>query len=256
MPASWPSSRGLNSLKHALAATDRQGRDGLPEPCPPEIRPLAGHGHHVEPDRRFPGSRRQDYEEMAALLPHIVHLQPPDGPGLLRSIVSARISIIRRNTASATFDRNPSTTTCSRQKQTSTRSPTTSTATTTVGPSNVPTCWQASKPTRNHGGSVDGEKPETHSLGRPFGWRRVRLVDTRRPDGPPQFQLIDRQHAEIVMSGARENDAATLAWAMERHWLAAVDGRLVPLATASPAGPMNLESSGARRSQTLPAPCL
>ena len=32
----------------------------------------------------FPGDRREDYEEMVALLPAIVHLQPPEGFGMLR----------------------------------------------------------------------------------------------------------------------------------------------------------------------------
>ena len=32
----------------------------------------------------FPGDRVDDYEQMAELLPHLVHLEPPDGMGFVR----------------------------------------------------------------------------------------------------------------------------------------------------------------------------
>jgi hypothetical protein len=32
----------------------------------------------------FPGDRQEDYEEMATLIPYIIHLPPPEGPGFLR----------------------------------------------------------------------------------------------------------------------------------------------------------------------------
>jgi ribosomal peptide maturation radical SAM protein 1 len=183
----------------------------------------------------FPGDRVEDYEELASLLPHIVHLQPPDGLGFVRF---DRFSPYFENPERYGI-RNL------RPKRAYLEA--------------FPPWSNFRKLAYYFDGDYDCgafDCPElTDAIARQIVdwcrlWKRnpkpmlsvihmvgdeYMLLDTREPSGGPRFDFLDADQAAVLLTGARHADRAGLAWAMERHLLVDLDDRLVPLATAHPA---------------------
>jgi ribosomal peptide maturation radical SAM protein 1 len=182
----------------------------------------------------FPGDRREDYEEMARLLPDVVHLQPPDSFGF-----------VRIDRFSPYFD-----------------------APERYGIANLrpkPEYFEIFPPWTDHeklayyfdgdygSGAFECPAVITRLEEQTSAWRerwrldpkptlavvhlvgdRYVVVDTRAPDRSPQFDLIEADQAAVLLFGARLEDRATHGWAIERRFLVELDNRLVPLATAHP----------------------
>jgi ribosomal peptide maturation radical SAM protein 1 len=193
----------------------------------------------------FPGDRPEDYEQMAELLPHIVHLEPPDS-----------FSFVRFDRFSPYFD-----------------------APERYGIANLrpkpayfeifPTWTDHEKLAYYFDGDYHSgafECPSVIDRIRELtdSWRqrwtlnpkpalavvhlvgdRHVLVDTRDWGASPRFDLIDAEEAAVLLFGARLDERAEHDWAMERHLLVELDDRLIPLATAHPVVMAGLECHAA-----------
>jgi ribosomal peptide maturation radical SAM protein 1 len=189
----------------------------------------------------FPGDRPEDYEQIAALLPHVVHLEPPDS-----------FSFVRFDRFSPYFD-----------------------APERYGIANLrpkPAYFEIFPEWTDHSklayyfdgdyasgafacpAVIDRIRELTSSWQE--RWRlspqpalavvhlvqnRYVLVDTRERSAPPRFDLIDADVAALLLAGAAISDRAEHAWALERHLLIELDDRLLPLATARPEVMTSLE---------------
>jgi ribosomal peptide maturation radical SAM protein 1 len=189
----------------------------------------------------FPGDRPEDYEQTAELLPHIVHLEPPDS-----------FSFVRFDRFSPYFDEPER-----------------------YGIANIrpkPAYFEIFPEWTDHeklayyfdgdyhSGAFECPSVIDHIRELTSSWRqrwtlnpkpalavvhlvadRYVLVDTRDRRASPRFDLIDAEEAAVLLFGARLDDRAEHDWAIERHLLVELDDRLIPLATARPVVMTELE---------------
>jgi ribosomal peptide maturation radical SAM protein 1 len=196
----------------------------------------------------FPGDQRKDYEEIARLIPLLIHLQPPDGPGRLRIDrfspyfnTPQRYGIANLRPKAIYADVFPEGTNLNKlayyfdgDYQ--------------CGAFECPEILDdiAAKTLvwRKHWQS----KPKpVLSVVHLFQDQFV-LSDTRGLPGSVDVQLVNREQATLILTGARLSHRDDTAWALERNLLFEMDGLLIPLATAPPALLMEFESAAVANS--------
>ena len=183
----------------------------------------------------FPGDRPEDYEQTAQLMPHIPHLEPPDGLGF-----------VRFDRFSPYFDH---------PQRYGIRH---------LRPKRVyfeifPPWTEHEKLAYYFDGEYESGAFECPSVIErlkqdTLEWRerwtlnpkpmlavvhlagdQYVVVDTRDRSTPPSFDLVDEATAAVLLHGAQPDDRDEHLWAIERGLLIELDDRLVPLATARPA---------------------
>jgi hypothetical protein len=212
----------------------------------------------------FPGDRADDYAQMADLLPDLAHLEPPEGLGFVRFDrfspyfdQSERFGISNLRPKDAYFDIFPPWTRhdllayyfdgdymCGAFEC----------------PSIIERIQEQTLEWRERW--TLSPKPVlavVHLVADQYV-----VVDTRARDAPPSFDVVDDKVVEALLLGARLEERAQLAWAIERHLLVELDGGLMPLATARPEIMMDFErrrdpaarSEEAALSKASPGPVL
>jgi ribosomal peptide maturation radical SAM protein 1 len=200
----------------------------------------------------FPGDRREDYEELARLLPQIVHLQPPDGLHPLRldrfspyftsphkyGISNLRPKPIYAELFPARADLKKLAYYFDGDYQCGAFECPEVIADIERKTASWLTRWEsATKPFLS----------VSHLLQDQFV-----LIDGRASSDSPEVRLIDRQQARVVLTGARLDRRDELAWALERNLLFPMDGFLVPLASAPAALLAEFESPALTNQRALP----
>jgi hypothetical protein len=199
----------------------------------------------------FPGDRREDYEQMASLIPQILHLQPPDGLGFLRI-----------DRFSPYFDRPKK-----------------------YGIHNLrpkPIYFEVFPPHTDYEklayyfdgdyqcGAFECREVLEVIAQQTVEWRKrwdynpkpilsvvhlyedqFLVTDTRGGEGAPEFHLIGRAQAQVALTGAEARERKELQWAFDKRLLVELDGRLVPLATATPALLREFEQASRKNSLAL-----
>lgn len=200
----------------------------------------------------FPGDRREDYEELARLLPRIVHLQPPDGLHPLRldrfspyfnSPQKYGISNLRPKPIYAELfpegtDLNKLAYYFDGDYQ--------------CGAFECPeVIADIEEKTSAWLKRWESETKPFLSVTHLFQDQFV-LVDARASSESPEVRLIDRRQARVALTGARLDRSDELGWALEQNLLFPMDGLLVPLASAPAALLAEFESSALTNQRALP----
>ena len=191
----------------------------------------------------FPGDRVDDYEQMAELLPHLVHLEPPAGMGFVRFDrfspyfdYPERFGISNLRPKAAYFDIFPSWT---RYDQLAYYFDGDYTCGAFECPSVIERLQEATREWRERWAS--STKPVlavVHVVGDQYA-----VVDTRARDAPGASTWSTATWPKCCSAAPGSRTAHQLSWAIERRLLVELDGRLVPLATASPQILMRFERS-------------
>jgi ribosomal peptide maturation radical SAM protein 1 len=182
----------------------------------------------------FPGDMVEDYEEMADLLPHLAHLQPPDGLGLVRfdrfspyfdDPQSYGISNIRPKPvyaelfpAGADLDKLAYYFDGDYECGTFERPDLIEDMISTVAD------WRS---------RWDLSPKPMLAIVNIVGNHHV-LIDTRYGTATPIINPLDENEVATLLGGAPVSRKADLGWALDRHLLVELDGRLQPLATGHP----------------------
>jgi ribosomal peptide maturation radical SAM protein 1 len=182
----------------------------------------------------FPRDRVADYEQLASLLPHVVHLQPPDGLGFVRFDRfspyfedPARYGISNLRPKEAYFSAFPPWTDHRKLAYYFDGDY-------ECGAFNCPDVMDAiAEQTVEWCRRWERNPKPMLSVVHVVADQYV-LLDTREPAGRPSFDFVDADQVAVLLAGARLADRDRLAWALDRHLLVELDDRLVPLATAHP----------------------
>ncbi|GHG97259.1 RiPP maturation radical SAM C-methyltransferase [Comamonas sp. JC664] len=209
----------------------------------------------------FPGDSAQEYEDVLALMPALRHLNPPQGLGRLRV-----------DRFSPYYDK---------ASEHGVRNLQPFAAYADVFPPGTDLSKVAYYFTADYDTGLEGRKDLVQRLSDEVGrWRdawdkgtregpalavrRARpglfiLVDTRGLGLGPEVTFLDEEKATTVLVGPPGNaraglEDARVAWAVSHKYGAMVEGRYVPLATASPELLKEFEGEARRISRGLPLP--
>jgi ribosomal peptide maturation radical SAM protein 1 len=198
----------------------------------------------------FPGDRREDYEQLASLIPLISHLQPPDGLGFLRIDRFSpyfdhpeRYGIRNLRPKPIYFEVFPPHTDFEKL------------AYYFDGDYQCGAfeCREVLEAIAQQTGawSKRWEYNPKPILSVVHLFEEQFLVTDTRGEGAPEFHLIGRAQAQVALTGAETRDRRDLQWAFDKRLLVELDGRLVPLATAPPALLVEFERTSRKNSLAL-----
>jgi ribosomal peptide maturation radical SAM protein 1 len=183
----------------------------------------------------FPGDRPEDYQEMADLLPHIVHLEPPDGLGFVRIDRFSpyfdhpeRYGISNLRPKTTYFEIFPPSTEHDRLAYYFDGDY-------DCGAFRCPTVLETIREQTDSWRRRWSLNPKPMLAVVGLVAEQYVLVDTRQEDGPPRFDVIDDADAAVLVLGAPLEEREKHRWAIDRQLLFELDDRLIPLATAHPA---------------------